>query len=219
MRSRYRRHVEDRPTIAARLRREGPPAAPRQSASVILVRDGSDAIELLLVRRSPEQRFMGGFWVFPGGAVDDGESHAAGAVRELAEEAGVAGVDAAALVPFSRWITPEAIHTRFDTRFFVVRAPRDARPRVDGRECVDLRWSSPRAALDAYAGGELALVFPTLKLLESLEPFGTVEELLAHAAGLDVQPILPRVVQGAGEPRVLLPGEPGYEGEERPNAP
>ena len=204
--------MQDRPTIATRLRRDGPPTLPRESASVILVRDGTAGPELVLVQRNPQQRFMGGFWVFPGGAVDAGESHASTAVRELAEEAGIAAVDPATLVPFSRWITPEAIQTRFDTHFFVVRAPRDAQPRVDGRECVDLRWSTPRAALDAYAAGDLALVFPTLKLIESLEPFTTVRQLLDHAAGLDVQPILPRVVQGVGEPRVLLPGEPGYDG-------
>ena len=55
-------------------------------------------------------------------------------------------------------------------------------------------------------------MFPTLRLLEGLAPFSTVDELFEHAAGLDVQPILPRVVQGGGEPRVLLPGEPGYDG-------
>lgn len=179
---------------------------------MIVARDGAGALELLLVRRNPQQRFMGGFWVFPGGAVDAGESRASAAVRELAEEAGIADVDPATLVPFSRWITPEAIQTRFDTHFFVVRAPQAAQPRVDGRECVDVRWTTPRAALDACGAGDLALVFPTIRLLESLEPFATVDELLAHAAALDVEPILPRVVQGAGEPRVLLPGEPGYDG-------
>jgi 8-oxo-dGTP pyrophosphatase MutT (NUDIX family) len=201
----------ERPTIAERLRREGPPAQPRQSASVILVRDGADALELLLVQRNPQQRFMGGFWVFPGGAVDPGESHRATAVRELAEEAAVAELDLAALVPYSRWITPEAIQTRFDTHFFVARAPPGAEPRVDGKECVDLRWTTPAAALAAYAAGELALVFPTLKLLESLRPVATVAELLERAARLDVQPILPRVVQGGHQPRIVLPGEPGYE--------
>jgi 8-oxo-dGTP pyrophosphatase MutT (NUDIX family) len=202
----------ERPTIAKRLLREGPPAQPRQSASVILVRDGADALELLLVRRNPRQRFMGGFWVFPGGAVDPGESHRGTAVRELAEEAAVAELDPAALVPYSRWITPAAIQTRFDTHFFVARAPPGAQPRVDGQECVDLRWTTPAAALAAYAAGELALVFPTLKLLEGLRPVATVAELLERAARLDVQPILPRVVQGGQQPRILLPGEPGYEG-------
>jgi 8-oxo-dGTP pyrophosphatase MutT (NUDIX family) len=203
--------VDERPTIAERLRRDGPPRPPRQAASVILVRDGAAGLQLLLVQRNPQQRFMGGFWVFPGGAVDAGEPHRSTGVRELAEEAGVGGVEPQALVPFSRWITPEAIQTRFDTHFFVVRAPQDAQPHVDGAECVDLRWTTPRAALDAYAGGDLALVFPTLKLLESLAPFATAATLLDHAAGLEVEPILPRVVQGSGPPRVLLPGEPGYD--------
>lgn len=201
-----------RPTTGERLRRAGAPTTPRQSASLILVRDGERGPELLLVRRNPQQRFMGGFWVFPGGAVDAGEDHPAAAVRELAEEAGVAGLDPAALLPYSRWITPEAIQTRFDTLFFVARAPEAARARVDGRECVDLRWTTPSAALEAYRGGELALVFPTLKLLEGLQPFAAVAELLQHAAGLDVRPVLPRVVQAGGEPRVLLPGEAGYDG-------
>jgi 8-oxo-dGTP pyrophosphatase MutT (NUDIX family) len=200
-----------RPTTSERLRREGPPTPPRRSASVILVRDGAAGLQPLLVRRNPQQRFMGGFWVFPGGAVDVGESDRAAAVRELAEEAAVTGVDPDAIVPYSRWITPEAIALRFDTRFFVARAPDAARPRVDGQECVDLRWTTPAAAVEAYAAGELALALPTFKLLDSLVPFATVRALLEHAAGLDVQPILPRVVHGGGETRVLLPDEPGYE--------
>ena len=44
--------------------------APRQAATVILLRGGAEALEVLLVRRTPKARFMGGVWVFPGGAVD-----------------------------------------------------------------------------------------------------------------------------------------------------
>src|SRR6201987_3205250 len=89
----------------------GPPSRPRQAASVILLRGGSDVLELLLVKRTPEARFMGGVWVFPGGAVDaeegDGdEAHRAAAIRELSEEAAITLSDPAALVKFSRWITP-----------------------------------------------------------------------------------------------------------------
>ena len=202
-----------RPTIAARLRDDGPPAHPRESASVILVRDGeSAALELLLVQRNPRQRFMGGFWVFPGGAVDAGETHRTTAVRELAEEAGVTGVAARSLVAYSRWVTPEAIKTRFDTHFFIARSPAGAQARPDGEECVDLRWTTPAAALADHRRSDLALAFPTLRMLEALTPFATVDELLAHARGRDVRPILPRVVLDGDEPRVLLPGEPGYDG-------
>jgi len=200
----------ERSTTGEQLRSEGPPTPPRQSASVILVRDGGDGLELLLVQRNPRQRFMGGFWVFPGGAVDAVESHRAAAVRELDEEAGVA-VDPEALVLYSRWITPELMETRFDTRFFLVRAPDGAQARVDGQECVDLRWKTPRAAIDAYARGDLALVLPTLKLLEGLAAFATAGELFEHARDLTVDPILPRLVLGDERARVLLPGEPGYD--------
>lgn len=207
---RYVRAVQ-RPPPAGNPRRDGPPSQPRQSASLILARDGPAGLELLLVQRNPQQRFMGGFWVFPGGAVDPGEEHRLTAVRELAEEAGIADLDPAGLVLYSRWITPEAIQTRFDTQFFVARAPYGARPRIDGQECIDLRWTTARAAVAAYTDGELALVFPTLKLLEGLRAFATVAALLEHAAALVVQPVLPRVVREGENARVLLPGEPGYD--------
>jgi len=201
-----------RPTTGERLRQDGEPTTPRASASVIVLRDAAGGLEVLLVQRNPEQRFMGGFWVFPGGAVDDGEDHRAAAVRELAEEAGIAGVDPDALVPYSRWITPEKIAIRFDTHFFVVTAPDGAQPRVDGAECVDLRWIAPAGAVDAYGRGELALVFPTLTHLQELKPFATVDALLAHARapGREIRPILPRVVVDGEQRRILLPGEPGY---------
>src|SRR5947209_2931306 len=68
---------------------------PRAAATVILLRGGSEHLELLLVQRNPEARFMGGAWVFPGGAVDRDEGDGQGAlraaaVREVAEEAGIA---------------------------------------------------------------------------------------------------------------------------------
>ena len=201
----------ERPAPRERLRREGPPAVPRQSSSLILARDGADGLELLLVRRNPAQRFAGGCWVFPGGALDAGETHRAAAVRELAEEAGVGVVEHDALVEYARWITPELLEIRFDTRFFVARAPDGARARPDGEEAVDVRWTTPRAALDAHSAGELELMFPTLKLLEGVAAFRSVAPLLDHARGLEVAPILPRVVLDGGAPRIVLPGEPGYE--------
>src|SRR3954471_6722116 len=87
----------------------GEPTVPRQAATVIVLRGGAQRLEVLMVRRTPRARFMGGAWVFPGGAVDahDGEgdaSHRAAAVREVAEEAGIELPDSAALVPFARWI-------------------------------------------------------------------------------------------------------------------
>jgi 8-oxo-dGTP pyrophosphatase MutT (NUDIX family) len=207
----------DRPPPGEELN-EGPVTEPRQAASVILLRGGADALELLLVQRNPAQRFMGGFWVFPGGAVDahegeGDEAHRAAGVRELSEEAGVEGVTAQELVKFSRWITPPEVKVRFDTHFFLAHAPDGVQARCDGDECVDLRWASPQGALEAYETGDLPLVFPTIKHLEQLSGFASAEALLEHARGRDVVPVEPRVVLTGEKARVLLPGEPGYEDE------
>ncbi|HEX7290176.1 MAG TPA: NUDIX hydrolase [Conexibacter sp.] len=194
----------------------GPVTTPRLAASVIVLRGGGDDLEVLLVQRNPASRFMGGAWVFPGGAVDaaDGEGEAAlraAGVREVAEEAGIAIEDPASLVPYSRWITPKVVKIRFDTWFFLSPVARDAAPRIDGGECVDWRWSRPQAALDAYAAGELQLVFPTIKHLEQLASFPHADALVAHARSRRVEPVEPRVVLEGEVARVLLPGDPGYE--------
>jgi 8-oxo-dGTP pyrophosphatase MutT (NUDIX family) len=193
----------------------GQPAPARQAASVILLRGGAEALEVLLVRRTPEARFMGGVWVFPGGAVDAGEgageqAHRAAALRELHEEAQVLLEDPAQLVEFSRWITPAEVKIRFDTHFFLASLPAGQEPRVDGEECVDLGWFSPAGALAAHSAGEILLVFPTIKHLEQLCEFASVRELLAYARGRRVLPIQPKVVLEGEVARILLPGEPGY---------
>lgn len=182
----------------------------RAAATVIPVRDGETGLELLLVQRNPESRFMGGAWVFPGGAVHEGETEAQTAVREAEEEAALK-LDGDTLVPFSRWITPRQVKVRFDTHFFVAPTPAGAEPACDGEECVDLRWIGPGAALEAGKRDELFLVFPTIKHLEQLADFGSVEELLEHARARQVQPVEPRVLVDGGVAQVLLPGEPGYD--------
>jgi len=182
---------------------------------VILLRRGGKHVErglqVLLVRRNPEARFMPGVWVFPGGAVDpadgDGEAaHRAAAVRELAEEA---GIDLATdeLVAYSRWITPKVVPIRFDTRFYLALAPAHSPPRPDGSETVDAAWFEPQAALDAHHAGELPLVFPTIKHLESLVGFANAAEALEAAKRREVKPVEPEVVGEGAERRIVLPDE------------
>jgi 8-oxo-dGTP pyrophosphatase MutT (NUDIX family) len=190
----------------------GKAVKPRPAASLILLRDGSDGAEVLLVQRNPEQKFMGGAWVFPGGGTGpDDADPAATALRELEEEAGIALGAEAELVPFARWIAPEQVSVRFDTWFFAAAAPAEAEPSVDGRECVDARWIRPADALAAHARGDLLLVFPTIKTLERLGATGSVAETLAAARERPVVAIQPRVVIHDGTAEVLLPGEPGYD--------
>jgi 8-oxo-dGTP pyrophosphatase MutT (NUDIX family) len=205
-----------RPTTREALN-DGPPTTPRQAASVILLREADAGFEALLVKRNPAQRFMGGYWVFPGGAVDadegDGEAaHRAAAVRELREEAGVGGIGAGELVRYSRWITPELLRIRFDTHFFLALAPAGTVARCDGHECIAQRWGTPAGLVAAYDAGALTLALPTLSHLEQLAEFASAAALFEHARGHDVRPVLPRVVRSGEIARLVLPGEAGFDG-------
>jgi 8-oxo-dGTP pyrophosphatase MutT (NUDIX family) len=199
----------------------GKATAPRQAATVIVLRGGGRTLEVLLVKRTEQAKFMGGVWVFPGGAVDESDppsqghgtvdAHRAAAARELAEEAGIVLAEPGALVEFSRWITPEEVSIRFDTRFFLAELPAGAQPRVDGEECVDQGWFTPQGALDAHAREEILLVFPTIKHLEQIGAFSSVAELVEYARGREVLPVQPKVWFDGEVARVALPGEAGYQ--------
>jgi 8-oxo-dGTP pyrophosphatase MutT (NUDIX family) len=192
----------------------------RPAASLIVLRRGgrhsARGVEVLLVRRSIEARFMPGVWVFPGGGVDPTDAgdeeaaHMACAVRELHEEAGIELSPDAELLPWSRWITPEPVPIRFDTRFYVALAPPHSPPRPDGEETTEAEWFAPAGALERHAAGELDLVFPTIKHLESLLPYSSSDEVLEAARGREVEPVMPKVVGEGDGRRVVLPGEPGY---------
>lgn len=206
----------DRPAPGEELNDDAAPTRPRDAATVILVRGGDESLEVLLVKRNPAQRFMGGAWVFPGGAVDAGDvegdqPHRLAGIREVAEEAGIALPGPEALVPYSRWVTPAQIKIRFDTLFYLAELPDGEEAACDGDECVDLGWFSPDDALSAYQRDEIMLVFPTIKTLEQLSAFATAAEALSAARGREVKPVEPRVVIDENGARVLLPGEPGYE--------
>jgi 8-oxo-dGTP pyrophosphatase MutT (NUDIX family) len=196
----------------------GAPTEPRAAAGIILMRQGgkhsSAGLEVLLGKRTSQARFMADVWVFPGGAVDgtriDDHAHRETALRELEEEASVTLEGPGALVPFSRWITPEQVKIRYDTRFYLARASSHVAPEPDGEEIVELAWLAPADALARHRKSELQLVFPTIKMLETLANFASPEEALETIGALAVEPILPRVDTTGPEPRILLPGDPGY---------
>ena len=201
-------------------------AEPRPAATLILVRNGGHhgerGLETLMVQRNPAARFMPGVWVFPGGAVDDVDreatasgdpdeaAHRACARRELREEAGIELAGDAELWPWSRWITPEVVPVRFDTRFYLAEAPPHAGPEADGDEVVAAEWVAPPGALERGRAGSFELAFPTIRHLEGLCEFATAADALAAARTRHVEPILPRVVGTREDWRVVLPGEPEY---------
>ncbi len=100
----------------------------------------------------------------------------------------------AQLLYFARWITPIANPRRWDTRFLVARMPGGQEPVVDGTETVSCRWFTPRAALAAYEAGAIVLIPPTVRTLDDLVSFSSVDAVLADAAGRVVRGVTPELM-------------------------
>lgn len=249
---------------------------PVPAATVTLVRDGDEGLEVLMLRRNLQSVFVAGQYVFPGGSVDaaDAESgiyaRCAGledvaasrrlgveanglaywiaALRETFEEAGLllarnanggivsreealalachrggvasgeiafdtlladAGLTLCAedLVYFSHWITPSGAPRRYDTRFFVARAP-DQEPAHDNEETIANVWVRPREGVEQFREGKLKMMTPTIHTLRLFAQFETAAALIDAMRALPSVPtIAPRI--GANGRRIM-PGEPGY---------
>ena len=116
-------------------------------------------------------------------------------------------LDAGALHLFSHWITPAESPRRYDTWFFVAAAPEGHAYLHDDSETVASVWIRPHDALARAERGELEIIFPTMRNLEQLGRFPTAGDLLEAVTASE-----PRVVADEGGARILLPGDPGYEG-------
>lgn len=252
------------------IRNEGP-AAP--SATVVLLRNGPEDLEVFLLRRHAQSDVLGGAYVFPGGKVDPEDAgwadrldhpaealharlgepeltlaEAAGlfvtAIREVFEETGLlfadispaqardawallrqgprfdevlapTGVrlDAGALQPWSRWVTPtlsSVVRKRFDTRFFVATVPPGQDPGHDAHEATESLWLSPRAALRQYWDGRIEMAPPQIMSLTHLARHRSVESVL-EAARMRTPPcIRPQPYDIDGVRVLCYPGDPAH---------
>lgn len=177
----------------------------RPAATVVLLRDGADGLEVWLQQRATTLAFAAGMYAFPGGRIDDDEDvsgvvhdvsgeravwgddndavvreHLAGAVRETWEESGVR-LDPAHLFPWGRWVTPAGDTRRFDARFYVTHCPAEQVPRPLTGEVAAGQWFVVRSAVDAFAAGSLPMWPPTIGTLTSLAAFDDVRSALAAA--------------------------------------
>ncbi len=111
----------------------------------------------------------------------------------------------------AHWITPVGPPRRYDTRFFVVRAPEGQRASHDQSETTDLRWLRPGEALLAHDRGEIQMVMPTIRNLQAIAGYFSVQDVLAFASSQEgIVAMLPRAIHRDGEVVMLLPGDEGY---------
>ena len=121
------------------------------------------------------------------------------------------------LVYFARWVTPESQPKRYDTRFYAAAIPDGQVPSAAPGEVESVTWIAPKEALANAAHADAYVLPPTSAVLQSLARFADVKTALPGLHdSRDLTAILPRIVIGDGELgpdiRVVLPGQPGYEG-------
>lgn len=184
----------DPPAIAARLglAREAVPAA--EAYLIAALREAFEETGLLVGRRGDGSPV-------PPAAVDP--DVATQRDRLLADE-GVfpdvldalgARLDGAAVEYVAHWVTPLVEPRRYDTRFFLAPLPAGCAASADAREMTDARWLRPEDALDMFHGGRLPMVFPTVRTLEQLSGFASVDMLLGEFRGRRVATVEPRLVR------------------------
>ena len=212
------------------------PARLLSAATVLLLRDGPQGLEVLMTRRAMTASFAPGAYVFPGGGIDaaDALAHrhaqrrptqsdtaltqAIAAIRESFEELGILlarhasgqmanAADIAALdrhavqgdfaaqcvahgltlaadevFVLAHWITDRDLPRRFDVPFLVARMPDAQTPVADEKEQFEPVWVRPADALSRHAEGDFFIIFPTIKTLERLQSYATVDSVLADCA-------------------------------------
>ena len=209
------------------------PSKPLPAATVLLLRDTQNGIEVLMTRRSLQASFAPGAYVFPGGGIDaeDSSCHhlakrrptqdderltqAIAAIRESFEELGVLlakeadgkpvrsqthsllsrsenfvaqclshglTLSANEVYVLAHWVTDRDLPRRFDVPFLVARMPEEQVPVADEKEQFEPVWVSPSLALTRHAAGDFFIIFPTIRTLEKLQGYTTVESVLAACA-------------------------------------
>lgn len=126
-------------------------------------------------------------------------------------------LDPAALTPFAHWVPKQLVARRFDTLFFLARAPSgEWSPRVVGGECAGALWVGAAEALERERLGQAQLIFPTRRNLERLAQHRSFSAMLADARSHPVEPISPCVEERDGRRVLTIPAHLGYPVLEEP---
>ena len=188
------------------------------AATVILVRDNNNSLEVLLLQRNTNASFLPEYWVFPGGAVDyddlpEGDEldrARIAACREAHEEAGVT-IDDRKLTSFSHWTAPVNFPKRYATWFFIAQLESNASIEIDNQEIQDFQWITPAAAIELHYQGKLPIMPPTFKSLFEIQSANNSRELIHHCRAQPSYKYFPKVIEHEDTHVILYNNDSGYD--------
>ena len=123
-------------------------------------------------------------------------------------------VDLDRLVPFSNWVTPTPLPRRYDTVFYLAKAPSNQDFGDESSETIKTLWVNPHSILSAWERDEIPLMFPTRLNLVKLAQETTVEAALKLAKETPLYKVLPSLESVDGVRKVRIPLAAGYGVEE-----
>jgi 8-oxo-dGTP pyrophosphatase MutT (NUDIX family) len=119
-------------------------------------------------------------------------------------------LDLEALTVFAHWITPPMTPRRFDTWFYVAKAPEEQLAVCDGSETVDAEWIRPAEALRLGELGERTVIFPTRMNLKLLAEADSAEDAVSRSKAREIVTVEPQLTERNGERVLVLPPNAGY---------
>lgn len=175
---------------------------------------GDDAAKVAAVRETIEETAVPG-GLMPVPTVDQAAALQDALVADkpfadLIRDGGFA-VDLDALIPFARWVPKFHAVRRFDTMFFIARAPAgEWHPRVIEGECASACWVGAQDVLDLERSGAARLIFPTRRTLERLAQHDSFDAIRADAEAHPIEPVTPWLEERDGEQFITIPNHLGY---------
>ena len=199
---------------------------PIKSTTVILLRDGTDGMEVFMVTRNAGIDFAGGALVYPGGKTNpedltpetaaycDGNDDLD--ISEIGSR--VCGIRETfacdLLVPFAHWITPSISPKRYDTWFYLAKAPEGQLGSHDNSETVASLWINPDQALAGAENKIYNIVFATRMNLRKLGKSDNVKLAMNLAQANKVITVEPEVINENNNITFRIPQEAGYDMEQ-----
>ena len=193
-----------------------------ESATVLILRQSSSGVEVLLAKRNHTLKFLPDHWVFPGGALEDGDhvqqhddlqqALRNAAVREVEEEVAIA-IAPAQLNYFAHWVTPASASKRYSTHFYwtFVDQATAAKAKVDGSELVAMQWFLAADAVMQQSRGQLPMLPPTLVSLMRLEACNGEAAVRNNLSFDKFESITPKMASMDDDLLMLYPGDVAFE--------